>query len=266
MRTSYGSKWQRLPSGSLNSEIKVRIDSYKKNLEIAFETDSTVESNLEIIKPKMALLSLSKNELTAKMPKSKASAEEAAPCVKELETCISTLNNLRKDRETLINNMTSGLESAELRKDLFSIYQGKGDKRTVFDAHLQKFEEYGKAVEDHSTQSAEILSSIDHNMISFNKLKSKSSASDKMEFFASIDEGLKSYYENMNLLSNGAKFYKQMHTYLTSLHLYINDYVASRKVETDDMVQNLNGGGGGYSGAAGTPYSPSYPPGGYSYK
>lgn len=112
-------------------------------------------------------------------------------------------------------------------------------------------------------------------MTSFNKLKSTTTHQDKVEFFSSIDEGLKSYYENMNLLSNGAKFYKQMHTYLTSLHLYINDFVTSRKVEKDDMVQQLNGGGG-YGGAppggsTGTPYNPTFIPqnpygGGYQYK
>jgi len=260
MRTTYGSKWQRLPSSSLNGEIKSRIESYRSNLEKAFETDSTVESNLDIIKPKMALLKLSKNELTAAMPKSKASAEEVAPCVKELETAISQLTDLRKEREATINNMTSGLESAEIRKDLFAVHQGSLDKKTAFKRHLNTLKEYEKAVEDHQTRSAEILSTIDTNMTAFNKLKSKTKQSDKLEFFASIDEGLKAYYENMNLLSNGAKFYKQMHTYLTSLHLYITDYVASRKVEKDEMLEQLNGGGGGYSGAPGSSYDPSFIP------
>lgn len=79
MRASYGSKWQRLPSSSLNGEIKSRIDSYKANLEKAYETDSTVENNLEHIKPKMALLKLSKNELTQKMPKSVSNDIESNP-------------------------------------------------------------------------------------------------------------------------------------------------------------------------------------------
>jgi hypothetical protein len=79
MRAAYGSKWQRLPSSALNTEIKSRVESYKANLDKAFETDSTVENNLDVIKPKMALLQLSRNELTAKMPKSKASDASSAP-------------------------------------------------------------------------------------------------------------------------------------------------------------------------------------------
>ena len=158
--------------------------------------------------------------------------------------------------------MTSGLESAELKKDLFAVYQGSLDKKTAFDRHLSPLQEYEKAIEDHQMRSVEILTSIDDNMTAFNKLKSKNKSSDKLEFFASVDEGLKAYYENMGLLSNGAKFYKQMHTYLTSLHLYINDFVASRKVEKDDMIQQLNGGSGGgaFPGAPGTPYDPSFLP------
>jgi programmed cell death 6-interacting protein len=272
MRTTYGAQWQRLPSSSLNGEIRTRIESYKANLDKAFETDATVESNLDHIKPKMALLKLSRNELTAQMPKSSASADEAAPCVKELESCISQLTDLKKERESTINIMTNGLESAEVRKDLFAVYQGGLDKKTAFDRHLTSLNEHANTVEENQTRSAEILSAIDHHIISFKKLKSSNKASDKLEFFASLDEGLKAYYENMNLLSNGAKFYKQMHTYLTSLHLYITDFVASRKVEKDDMIQQMSGGGdGGHSAAPGTPYDPSFLPqhpsgGSYQYQ
>jgi len=174
--------------------------------------------------------------------------------------------------------MTSGLESAELRKDLFAVYQGNLDKQTAFDRHLEGFNRFEKEVDEQQTRSSEILSTIDDNMSKFKKLKAGRSQKDKIEFFASIDEGLKAYYENMNLLSNGAKFYKQMHTYLSSLHLYINDFVTSRQVEKDDMVTQLNGGGGygGYhgtpsGGAPGTAYNPSFIPqnpysGGYKYQ
>lgn len=79
MRAAYGSRWQRLPSSSLNGEIKSRIESYKANLDKAYETDSTIENNLDVIKPKMTLLKLSKNELTQQMPKSVESDAESDP-------------------------------------------------------------------------------------------------------------------------------------------------------------------------------------------
>lgn len=193
--------------------------------------------------------------------------------MKSLEQAISELSDIKKTREELITSMTNGLESAELRKDLFSVYQGNLDKQTAFDRHLDGFNKYEKAVDEQQTRSSELLSTIDGNMTTFNSLKSSSAQQDKVEFFSAIDEGLKSYYENMNLLSNGAKFYKQMHTYLTSLHLYINDFVTSRKVEKDDMVQQMQGGGHGGppGGAPGTPYNPSFIPqnpygGGYQYQ
>lgn len=171
--------------------------------------------------------------------------------------------------------MTGGLESADLRKDLFAVHQGTLDKKSAFDKHLEKLNSYTEAVDAQQLKSSEILSIVDTNMTTFTTLKSGSGEDAKVEFFKSIDEGLKLYYENMNLLSNGAKFYKQMHTYLTSLHLYINDFVASRKVEKDEAVAQLNNGGGGPApGATGTPYNPSFIPqnpyggagGGYSYQ
>lgn len=181
--------------------------------------------------------------------------------MKNLEDGLTQLNQLKNEREQLITQMTSGLESAEIRKDLFAVYQGNLDKKTAFKRHLETFGRYESAVEEQQTQSESLMSNIDSNMSSFNSLKGKSGKGDKMEFFASIDEGLKLYYENMNLLSNGAKFYKQMHTYLNSLHLYINDFVTSRKVEKDDMVNQLNGGGSGPApGQPGAPYNPAFIP------
>mmetsp|Transcript_9085 Transcript_9085/g.10281 ORF Transcript_9085/g.10281 Transcript_9085/m.10281 type:complete len:172 (-) Transcript_9085:42-557(-) len=171
--------------------------------------------------------------------------------------------------------MTGGLESADLRKDLFAVHQGSLDKQTAFSNHLEKLNAYSEAIDNQQIRSSELLSQIDGNMTTFTTLKSGSGQNDKVDFFKSIDEGLKLYYENMNLLSNGAKFYKQMHTYLTSLHLYINDFVASRKVEKDEIINNFNNGGGaappGGPGAPGTPYNPSFIPqnaygGGYSYQ
>jgi len=179
-----------------------------------------------------------------------------------IQTAIEKLNEIKREREALIGQMTSGLESASLRKDLFSVYQGNMDKQTAFDTHLGKLTSFSGAVEEQQIKSSEQLSLIETNMTSFNQLQSGSGESEKVEFFKSIDEGLKLYYENMNLLSNGAKFYKQMHTYLTSLHLYINDFVTSRKVEKDDIINQLSGGGQAPAapGAPGTPYNPSFIP------
>lgn len=263
MRATHGARWQRLPSSSLNGEIKTRIESYKANLDKAFSTDSTVETNVGAIKPKMALLQLSRNELTQKMPKSQASDAASSPAVANIQQAIEQLNELKRQRQTLVNNMTGGLESADLRKDLMAVHQGTLGKESAFENHLQALNQHATSIEDQQVKSSELLSNIDTNMMAFNQLLAGSSETDKMDFFKSIDEGLKVYYENMNLLSNGAKFYKQMHTYLTSLHLYINDFVASRTVEKDQIIEQLNGGGGpppGAPGATGTPYNPSFIP------
>uniref|UniRef100_A0A7S3NZ69 ALIX V-shaped domain-containing protein n=1 Tax=Euplotes crassus TaxID=5936 RepID=A0A7S3NZ69_EUPCR len=263
MRATHGTSWQRLPSSALNGEIKTRIDSYKSNLDKAVETDSTVESNMVTIKPKIAYLQLSRNELTQKMPKSQESEAASSPAVTNIQQTIEQLNELKRERQTTINHMTAGLESADLRKDLMSVHSGTKSKDSVFETHLQGINGYSKVIEDQQIKSSELLSVIDTNMMSFNQTLAGSSDTSKIEFFKSIDEGLKLYYENMNLLSNGSKFYKQMHTYLTSLHLYVNDFVASRTVEKDQIIEQLNAGAGpppGAPGSTGSPYNPSFIP------
>ena len=56
------------------------MTSYRGNLEKAFETDSQIEGNLKALQPTLALLKLSKDELTHKMPKSAASDVSSTPC------------------------------------------------------------------------------------------------------------------------------------------------------------------------------------------
>ncbi len=51
IRSSYGPRWQRLPSASLNMDIKNRIKSYQGNLKAALTTDVTIENNLKTLEP-----------------------------------------------------------------------------------------------------------------------------------------------------------------------------------------------------------------------
>ena len=61
-------------------------------------------------------------------------------------------------------------------------------------------------------ESKEVTEGITNLMGEFDALRSSASSnSEGLDFFREIDEGLKGYNENLNLLSNGAQFYKQMH-------------------------------------------------------
>jgi len=81
-------------------------------------------------------------------------------------------------------------------------------------------------------------------MAEFESLKAGCSQdSSVLQFFSSIDEGLKAFNDNVNLLSNGAQFYKQMHQYLSSLLVFVNDFVQSRTMEKNELTNQLNQGG-----------------------
>lgn len=102
-------------------------------------------------------------------------------------------------------------------------------------------------------------------MKEFNELKAGASQDKSvLKFFSEIDEGLRAYNENINLLSNGANFYKQMHQYLTSLNVFVNDFVQSRNIEKQELMNHLQGGGApasqpGYHGPPGAYYGGGAP-------
>lgn len=128
--------------------------------------------------------------------------------------------------------MTTCLQGGETWTALFAVFKGEQSKETVFGELVGKVRIHEDELAIQTGQSWEVTDSIVSSMKEFNDLKA-GAAQDKsvLKFFQEIDEGLRAYNENINLLSNGANFYKQMHQYLTSLHVFVSDFVQSWNIE-----------------------------------
>ena len=174
---------------------------------------------------------------------------------------------MRNAREEICKRMTNSLAAGDTNAELFAIYRGEKTKEAVFGELLGRLSAFDDEVGTQTELSKQTTEAIQAGMVEFNSVKSGASQdTSALEFFSSIDEGLKAFNDNLNLLSNGAQFYKQMHQYLTSLQVFITDFVQSRTLERQELVNQINGGGSGAPapggpsapapGFLGTPYQP----------
>ena len=147
---------------------------------------------------------------------------------------------------------------------LMAVHKGTATKAATFEHLLAGVAAFDAEVLAQGETSQATATAIGEQMTEFLTLKAGMSGnSEAMTFFQEIDEGLKAYYENVNTLANGAQFYKQMHQYLTSLQVFCNDFIASRTLEKNEIMNALKAGGQappGGAAAAGTflgaPYQP----------
>ena len=105
--------------------------------------------------------------------------------------------------------MISTLSGGDTQAKLFQIYKGEASKEDVFATLLGNVSAFDQEVENQTNNSKSATESINTSMAEFNSIKVSASQDDSaLNFFREIDEGLKSFNENVTMLSNGANFYK----------------------------------------------------------
>ena len=116
---------------------------------------------------------------------------------------------MRTEREEIVKRMISTLSGGDTQAKLFQIYKGEASKEDVFTTLLGNVSAFDQEVENQTNNSKSATESINTSMAEFNSIKVSASQDDSaLNFFREIDEGLKSFNENVTMLSNGANFYK----------------------------------------------------------
>lgn len=69
--------------------------------------------------------------------------------------------------------------------------------------------------------------------------KSPSHIAKKKEFFSYLEEGLEIYDDIQSTQEQGVTFYKQIQQYISSLKIFIYDFMQIRKEERDKRVAKL---------------------------
>jgi len=83
MRRRYGTLWNRTPSIVENQGIKKQVNHYKEIYDRAKAADLTIRDTIEKNKPNLALLDMSREELTLRIPRREVVKEESSSAVKK---------------------------------------------------------------------------------------------------------------------------------------------------------------------------------------
>lgn len=96
LRAQYGGKFTRLPSASLNGQYKQQLIQYREKLNMAATTDGQIKAKFEQNKAGFDLLSLSKGDLSQRIPKSHSSEAIAQnPAAQALRDLMQQLEMIR---------------------------------------------------------------------------------------------------------------------------------------------------------------------------
>eukprot|EP00831_Metopus_contortus_P061898 TRINITY_DN5381_c0_g1_i2.p1 TRINITY_DN5381_c0_g1~~TRINITY_DN5381_c0_g1_i2.p1 ORF type:complete len:101 (+),score=12.84 TRINITY_DN5381_c0_g1_i2:189-491(+) len=63
----------------------------------------------------------------------------------------------------------------------------------------------------------------------------------RTEFFRALDDAVNTFNECHANFQQGGHFHAQFATHITKLHQTINDYIMSRTMEKNDMVNQMSG-------------------------
>ena len=83
------------------------------------------------------------------------------------------------------------------------------------------------------------LNNIDIPIAKISESKSSSHITKKKEFFSYLEEGLEIYDDIQSTQEQGVTFYKQIQQYISSLKIFIYDFMQIRKEERDKRVAKL---------------------------
>jgi hypothetical protein len=241
MRTKYGSTWSRLPSASLNQATKKQLEYYRQKYEQGKAADEKVRALIESKKEQLNLLELDKAGLIARIPKTKGLAESLSPAAAKLTELLKNLGELRKEAETITEGMIKSFESETVTSEMTQVYQKLKDKRTTFDELKSKYLKMMQELEENANKRKNVFPQIDAAMTDFSKEKTTSpDAAMRAEFFKSLDDACNSFNECHSNAQQGGHFHTQLAGYISKLMQTVNDFVMSRTLEKNDLINTIS--------------------------
>lgn len=254
MRTQYGAKWARAPSGASNSSLKNDIERYRSKAGEAAALDSNHETIFQTHKEILDLLNKSKAELDTLMPKIQTNSYATHPAVLRLKEVLENYYALQKRLTEELNALVGATEQDNIIGELMEVYSKQMQKEPVFQRELQKFAPFRETLNKSCEEILALRDAIAAANGEFDAaLGSARSDPAKMRFLQSLEDAVAKFNELNNGLSQGHQFYQNLSRHLTVLHQKVSDFIYSRNVEKNDLLAAMTSQS---KPAAYNPYAP----------
>ena len=178
------------------------------------------------------MLSSTRQDLASKIPQTKdTGALLANPSVVAVKQCLDRLDQIKKEKEKVMNEGVSKTDNLSLVEELMKVNAGQLDKNTLFEQVKSQFQQHFAQNEAFEKEKQEIAGVIMQNTAGLNQVLAQAgNDTDKNAFFQQINEAIIVQEQLSVLLEQGTQFYMKLQDILIKTQQNIADYKFSRNL------------------------------------
>uniref|UniRef100_A0A061S6K1 Programmed cell death 6-interacting protein n=1 Tax=Tetraselmis sp. GSL018 TaxID=582737 RepID=A0A061S6K1_9CHLO len=240
LREQYKDRWTRSPSHTLTTTLWDRIAGYRANLQQAAASDQKIQQKLEANAERLEKLSLewaSSNMPRLQQPMMSVDDMEPAAVISNLRGALRQLDELGSQRAGLEESLKAMKEKDNILPKLMA---SSSDHEALFDAEIAKYNPIRDQVTRNCSTQDQVLRDIAQN---YNKFVTLFGVADWRSACstaaADVRNAVGLYRELRDNLSEGARFYLQLQEVITSLSQHCGDFCLTRRIQRDDLVEEL---------------------------
>ncbi|KAM9386621.1 programmed cell death 6-interacting protein isoform 1-T1 [Phaethornis superciliosus] len=242
LRTKFKERWQRTPSSDLYKPLRAEGANYHNILNKAVQADGQVKERYQSHRDTIALLCKPESELNAAIPSANpAKTLQGSEVVNVLRTLLSRLDEIKKEREQLENDLKS-VNFDMTSKFLTALVQdGAINEEAISVTELDRiYGSYTQKVQESLKKQEELLKDIQNAHQEFSKMKQSNNESNlREEVLKNLAVANDNFVELVANLKEGTKFYNELTEILLKFQNKCSDIVFARKTERDELLKDL---------------------------
>lgn len=242
LKTKFKERWQRTPSNELYKPLRADGANFRNTLNRAVQADKVVRERYAAHSEIIALLCKPEAELNTAIPSGNPTRSlQGSEVVTLLKTLLASLNEVKKERETLENDLKS-VEFDMSSKFLTALAQeGAINEEAISVTELDRI--YGghtDKVQKNLKKQEELLANIQTAHEEFSKsTQSNTDANQREEILKKLAAAHDQFVELVANLREGTKFYNGLTEILLKFQTKCSDIVFARKTERDELLKDM---------------------------
>ncbi|KAL1921126.1 uncharacterized protein VTP21DRAFT_10842 [Calcarisporiella thermophila] len=254
LRGEYGDRWKRPPSEKLANHLVEQGKKHRRTLDAARKSDSIVKNKLDIWAQFIELLGASEEELERSVPSTSLGAGKTKDeqHVRQMRALLEQVDQMIKRRKSKMEELRKLAEmddigpalireTAKLTSNSPTVKIEPAQFEDLFEEQLKKYEPFRRGLKEEEEQQEKLLATIADKQEKFVAARrSSSNIVQREKALQNLDTAFQKYKEIQTNLREGIKFYNDFEKILAAFRDNCNDFRFARKVESTDLINELN--------------------------
>jgi len=240
-RVAFGERWNRVPSEQLTKPMRDTLQGYIQRLEAAKATNAAIVSKYNSKKDVVALLSLSREELEAKLP---AGGHEDNPALiaakQSVRQELERLNQIELDIMAELDKLCGSMLQDNIDPLLLEAHTTGKPPESVIPQQVEKFNAARAALRSKANAIPETVASVKALFSKCAGLAQGDCA--RSIFLADVGEGLTVVLNGTKDLQEGLRFFERLLEYLRTIAQQSSDFVAARQIQKTGLAGQIANG------------------------